>query len=265
MSSEVASDVILEEVDDHGVCVLTLNRPDTMNSMNGELVNAMAQTFYALDARDDVRVVVLTGAGDKAFCAGADLKERRDMSDAEVTQRLRDYRTTFRAIEQTGKPVICAINGYAFGGGLEIALACDLRLMAQETKIGLTETRLGIIPGAGGTQRLPRIVGVAKAKELIFTAKRLDADEALSIGLVNRVCPRESLLVEARVLGREIAQAAPIALAQAKTAIQRGVEVDLETGLEIEAQCYAVTIPTQDRMEGLEAFAEKREPEWKGR
>lgn len=265
MSSEIASDVILEETDDHGVCTLTLNRPDALNSMNGEVVNELANTFYAMNARDDVRAIILTGAGEKAFCVGADLKERRTMSDRDVEQRLRDYRTTFRAVETVNKPVVCAINGYAFGGGLELALACDLRVMAEATRIGLTETRLGIIPGAGGTQRLPRIVGVAKAKELIFTARRLSAEEALAIGLVNRVARGAELLSEARTLSREIAKAAPIALAQAKTAIQRGVEVDLETGLEIEAQCYAATIPTEDRQEGLEAFAEKREPEWQGK
>lgn len=265
MSAEIASDVILEQTDDDGICVLTLNRPDALNSMNGAMVNELANTFYAMNARDDVRVIVLTGAGKKAFCVGADLKERRTMSDAEIAQRLRDYRTTFRAIENANKPVIAAINGFAFGGGLEIALACDLRVMAEGTRIGLTETRLGIIPGAGGTQRLPRVVGVAKAKELIFTAKRLSAEEALSIGLVNRVAPAADLLDEARTLGREIARAAPIALEQAKIAIQRGVEVDLETGLEIEAQCYAVTIPTEDRLEGLDAFSQKRDPQWRGR
>ncbi len=265
MSHELASDVLLEEVDAEGICVLTINRPDALNAMDGELVGQLWHRFYTLDGRDDVRVIILTGAGDKAFCVGADLKERRGMSEAEVDQRLRDYRGTFRVIDTVSKPVICAINGYALGGGLEIALACDLRIMADEAVVGLTETRLGVIPGAGGTQRLPRIVGIAKAKELVFTAAKLDAAAALDIGLVNRVAPRANLLDAARTLAREIAKAAPISLRQAKIAMSRGIEVDLETGLEIEAQCYAATIPTEDRAEGLAAFAEKRAAVWKGR
>lgn len=265
MSDELASDVLIEEVDEHGVCVLTINRPQAMNSMDGELVGQLWHWFYQADGRDDVRVVILTAAGDRAFCVGADLKERKSMSDAEVAQRLRDYRGTFRVMESCTKPVICAINGYALGGGLEIALACDIRIMAEEAVVGLTELRLGVIPGAGGTQRLPRIVGIAKAKELLFTASKLGADEALRIGLVNRVAARADLLDAAREMAREITKAAPISLRQAKIAMSRGIEVDLETGLEIEAQCYGATIPTEDRLEGLAAFAEKREPRWTGR
>lgn len=264
MAEELASDV-LRRHDDDGVVTLTIERPDSLNTLNGELVDALWRTFYDLNFDDSARVVILTAAGEKAFCVGADLKERTAMSEAEVTRRIRDYRGCFDAISGLKKPVICAINGYALGGGLEIALACDLRLMAEETKVGLTETRLGIIPGAGGTQRLPRVVGVAKAKELIFTAKRLSADEALAIGLVNGIAPRAELMERAREMAREIAKAAPVALAQAKTAIDAGMQADIGTGLEIEAQCYAVTIPTEDRLEGLAAFAQKRAPVWKGK
>lgn len=265
MSDELASDVLLQEVDEHGVCLLTINRPDAMNAMDGELVGQLWHRFYQLDGQADVRVVILTASGDRAFCVGADLKERRTMSEADVEQRLRDYRGAFRVIETLGKPVICAINGFALGGGLEIALACDLRVMADEAVVGLTEARLGVIPGAGGTQRLPRVVGLAKAKELIFTGARLSATEALEIGLVNRIAPRAELLESARALALEICKAAPVSLRQAKVAMSRGMEVDLETGLEIEAQCYAATITTEDRLEGLTAFAEKRPPVWKGR
>jgi methylglutaconyl-CoA hydratase len=263
--TDESTSVLLEDVDSDGICVLTMNRPDAMNSLDGKLVSELWHRFYQLDGRDDVRVIILTGAGDRAFCVGADLKERKGMSPTEVEQRLRDYRGTFRAMENVNKPVICAINGYALGGGLEVALACDLRIMAHEAVVGLTETRLGIIPGAGGTQRLPRVVGLAKAKELVFTAARLPASEALAIGLVNRVAPREGLLEAAKDLAREISMAAPLALAQAKIAMSRGIEVDLETGLELEAQCYATTIKSEDRLEGLAAFAEKRPPQWKGR
>lgn len=187
------------------------------------------------------------------------------MSEVEVQQRLRDYRVAFRALETVNKPVICAINGYALGGGLEIALACDIRIVAEEAQVGLTELRLGIIPGAGGTQRLPRIVGVAKAKELIFRAARLSGSEAVAVGLASQAVPRANLLEAARSMAAEIAKSAPIALAQAKTAIANGTQVDLETGLELEAQAYGVTIATADRLEGLAAFAEKRAPSWQGK
>jgi enoyl-CoA hydratase/carnithine racemase len=265
MAEETASDVLLEEVDQHGICVLTINRPQAMNSLDGELVSALWHSFYALNGRADVRVIILTAAGERAFCVGADLKERKSMSEAEVAARLRDYRGAFRAIENVDKPVICGINGYALGGGLELALGCDLRVAAAEAVVGLTEARLGVIPGAGGTQRLPRVVGLAKAKELVFTGAKLTAAEAEAIGLVNRVVPREELLPACRTLATEIAKAAPISLSQAKIAMSRGIEVDLETGLELEAQCYAATLATEDRLEGLAAFAEKRSPEWKGR
>ena len=264
MGSENASNVLLEEVAD-GICTLTLNRPDAMNALNGPLVDSLWHAFWALNARDDVRVVILTAAGDRAFCVGADLKERSRMSESDVRQRLRSYRGTFRAIETLNKPVICAINGWALGGGLELALACDLRIVAQEAKVGLTELRLGVIPGAGGTQRLPRLVGAARAKELIFGAERLGADDAVRLGVVNRVAPRAELLDRTREWAREIAKAAPIALSQAKIAIASGLETDLETGLELEAQAYAVTIPTEDRLEGLAAFAEKRDPVWRNK
>ena len=257
--------VLLKDVDENGLCVLTIHRPDAMNSMNGALVAALRDTFNEIDQDPTVRVVVLTAGGEKVFCAGADLKERKTMSEAEVTQRIRDYKTAFDAIANVSKPVICAINGYAFGGGLEIALACDIRLVAKETSVGLTELALGIIPGAGGTQRLPRLIGASKAKELMFTARRLSGDEALAWGVVNHVVPRAELLAAAKALASEMLKAAPVAVAQAKRAIDSGLDADLSRGLEIEAECYAVVIPTEDRLEGLAAFAEGRKPVWKGR
>jgi len=263
MSAENASEVLLQTVED-GICTLTLNRPSVMNALNGALVERLRGTFAALDARRDVRVVILTGAGERAFCVGADLKERSGMTDGEVQQRLRDYRAAFRVIESVNKPVICAINGYALGGGLELALACDLRIVADEAQVGLTELRLGIIPGAGGTQRLARLVGSAKAKELIFGAERISATEAVRLGIANRSAPRDALLEHAHSWAEQLARSAPIALAQAKVAISAGIQTDLETGLAIEAQAYAVTIPTKDRREGLAAFVEKRDPVWHG-
>lgn len=265
MADKSTQSVLLKEVDEKGICLLTLNRPGAMNSLDGELVAALGQTFQDLSYDNDVRVVILTGAGERAFCAGADLKERRSMSEVDVRRRIDDYRRVFDEIAGCPKPVICAINGYAFGGGLELALACDIRLMSDQTQIGLTELRLGIIPGAGGTQRLTRLVGPAKAKELIFTASRLDAERAVGLGLVNQSASEEELLDQARQMAEQMLLSAPIALAQAKRAINTGGEVDLQSGLDIEALAYAVTVPTEDRQEGLKAFKEKRTPEFKGK
>ena len=212
----------------------------------------------------DVRVVILTGAGEKAFCAGADLKERRGMTDHEVKKTVRLIGSTVNEVEALPQPVIAALNGVAFGGGLELALACDLRIGALEASVGLTETSLAIIPGAGGTQRLPRLIGVGKAKELIFTSKRLTAEEAEAIGILEYVVPRTQLLEKALELAESIAKNAPLALIQAKTAINQGMEVDLATGLKIEELAYQSLIPTEDRLEGLRAFAEKRPPQYKG-
>jgi methylglutaconyl-CoA hydratase len=232
--------------------------------LNGALVSTLEQTFVALRHDPAVRVVVLTAVGD-VFCAGADLKERAGMSEREVADRIDHYGRAFGAIESLPKPVICAISGHAFGGGLELALACDLRLMREDVQVGLTELKLGIIPGAGGTQRLPRVVGVSKAKELIFTAARISAAEAVRIGLVTSAHSADTLVDSAIALGRQMLSCAPIALAQAKAAIDAGSEVDLATGLKIESRCYAITIPTEDRVEGLTAFREKRAPQFKGR
>lgn len=263
-NSTYECDVLDVEIEDY-VCTVTLDRPEAMNSMNGQLVDHLWHTFHSLRHDDDVRVVILTGAGEKAFCAGADLKERRQMSEAETRQRIDDYRGAFGAVDKLPKPTICAINGYAFGGGLEMALACDIRLVAEETKVGLTETKLGIIPGAGGTQRLPRLVGASKAKELIFTGRRLTGRRAAEIGLASEAYPVDELLEEARALAGEMTDSAPIAVEQAKRAIDAGMQCDLETGLEIESRAYMVTLPTEDRQEGLEAFRDKREPNFEGR
>jgi enoyl-CoA hydratase/carnithine racemase len=207
----------------------------------------------------------LHGAGERAFCAGADLKERAAMAPDEVTAFLGQLRRLNDGVAALRCPVIAAINGAAMGGGLELALACDLRLVAADASMGLTETSLAIIPGAGGTQRLPRIVGMARAKELIFTARRIDADEALRIGLVNEVVPRSRLLERAREIADEIAHNSPLAVAQAKRSVNRGIERPLEQALAIEQECYAPLLKTADRLEALKAFTEKRKPEFTGR
>ena len=256
--------LILEERQDR-VAVLTLNRPEVMNSFNFPMLRALKERVEALHFDPEVRVVIIAGAGPKAFCAGADLKERASMSDTQVREFIFTIRNLFTFIEYLNKPVIAAVNGIALGGGTELALACDIRIASATASLGLTETRLAIIPGAGGTQRLPRLIGRGKAKELIFTGRRVEAQEALQIGLVNKVCEPEALMDECKAMAAMICEAGPIAIQQAKYAINYGLEADLHTGLAIESNAYWVTIPSEDRLEGLRAFGEKRQPVYKGK
>jgi enoyl-CoA hydratase/carnithine racemase len=247
-----------------GVCTITLNRPGSMNSLNLRTVEALAAAVDALRSDRSVRVVVITGAGEKAFCSGADLKERATLSPDQVRRFIATIRNTFTAIEDLPQPVIAAVNGVALGGGTELLLACDLRVASERATLGLTEVRLAIIPGAGGTQRLPRLIGKGRAKELILTGRSIGAAEALAIGLVNRVVPADRLMEAARELAGEMLSAGPVALQQAKRAINQGCETDLATGLKLETAAYEAVIPTRDRAEGLAAFAEKRKPVYRG-
>ena len=255
--------VVLEERRDQ-VVVLTLNRPEAMNSFNFAMLHGLRDKVEAIQYDPEVRVVIITGAG-KAFCAGADLKERATLSEPQVREFIYTIRNLFSFIESLRVPVIAAVNGVALGGGTELVLACDLRIASSTASLGLTETRLAIIPGAGGTQRLPRLVGRGKAKELIFTGRRVDATEALQIGLVNQVSKPEALLDDALGMAGMICETGPIAIQQAKYAINHGLETDLHTGLAIESNAYWITIPTEDRLEGLTAFREKRKPVYKGK
>ncbi|MDL2269842.1 enoyl-CoA hydratase/isomerase family protein [Desulfosarcina sp. OttesenSCG-928-A07] len=248
-----------------GILCLTLNRPDVMNAFNWALLHALEAEVNRIRFESDIRVVIITGAGDKAFCSGADLKERATYTPDQVKIYIFTIRNLFTAIEELGKPVICAVNGIALGGGTELALASDIRIASTRAVMGLTETRLAVIPGAGGTQRLPRLVGRGKAKEMIFSGKRVDAAEALSIGLVNQVCEPEELMGAAWKMAAEFCKSGPIAVQQAKYAINHGMETDLGTGLAIESNAYWTCIPTEDRLEGLAAFREKRSPVFKGR
>ncbi|MFO7930122.1 MAG: enoyl-CoA hydratase-related protein [Thermodesulfobacteriota bacterium] len=245
--------------------VLTMNRPEMMNALNFDMLRSLKTQVESLRFDPEIRVVVITGAGEKAFSAGADLKERATLTDLQVRKFIHTIRNLLTDIESLNKPVISAVNGVALGGGTEIALASDLRVASMKASMGLTETRLAIIPGGGGTQRLPRLVGRGKAKELIFTGRRVDAKEALEIGLVNTICEPELLLEEALKMAESICEAGPIAIEQAKYAIDAGMETDLHTGLAIESNAYWITIPTQDRLEGLAAFREKRKPVYKGK
>jgi enoyl-CoA hydratase/carnithine racemase len=260
----MSAEVLLSR-EENGIVTLTLNRPEVMNSLNFELLHRLRDRIEQVRLRRDVRVILVAGAGEKAFCSGADLKERAGLSPDQVKEFIFTIRNLFTAIEHLNKPVIAAVNGVALGGGTELALACDIRVASTAATLGLTETRLAIIPGAGGTQRLPRLVGRGKAKELIFTGRRVDAAEALQIGLVNQVCAPEALMAECRRMAEMICETGPIAIEQAKHAINHGLETDLATGLAIESAAYWVTIPTEDRLEGLAAFREKRKPVYKGK
>jgi enoyl-CoA hydratase/carnithine racemase len=248
-----------------GVAVLTLNRPEVMNSFNFDLLFALRDAITDIRFNPNVRVVIITGTGTRAFCSGADLKERITLTAEEVKKFIYTIRSLFTDIENLNKPVIAAINGVALGGGTELLLACDIRIAASNAAMGLTEARLAIIPGAGGTQRLPRLIGRGKAKELIFTGRRVDAHEAVDIGLVNRICEPDDLMACARSMAAMICECGPIAVEQAKYAINAGLETDLHTGLAIESNAYWITIPTEDRLEGLTAFRDKRKPVYKGK
>jgi enoyl-CoA hydratase/carnithine racemase len=260
----MSDDVLLIDIKDQ-IATFTLNRPEIMNSFNFAQLRALRAAVDEVRFNPDVRVVIITGAGEKAFCAGADLKERITLSPSEVKQFIYTIRTLFTNIELLNKPVIAAVNGVALGGGTELALSCDIRIASDTASLGLTETRLAIIPGAGGTQRLPRLIGMGKAKELILTGRRVDAREALDIGLVNKICEPSKLMDTAREMAAMICECGPIAIEQAKYAINAGMQTDIHTGMAIESNAYWITIPTEDRLEGLTAFREKRKPVYKGK
>ncbi len=244
--------------------VWTIEGEARRNSITTALVSALNANLGRASGDRALRCVVVTGAGDKAFCAGADLKERARMSAEEVHAFHGGLRGALRGIEAAPQPVIAALNGAALGGGLELALACDLRVAADTAVVGLPEVSLGIIPGAGGTQRLARLVGVARAKDLVLTARRIGAAEALAMGLVSRVAPAARLLDEALALAEQVARNAPVSLRQAKRAIDGGFHLPLEEALDLENRMYQDCLGTKDRVEALRAFAEKRPPVFEG-
>ncbi|MDF2628557.1 MAG: enoyl-CoA hydratase/isomerase family protein [Symbiobacteriaceae bacterium] len=245
------------------VAEVALHNPERYNALSRQVVEELKEAAALLATAADVRAVIVHGGESKAFCSGADLKERQGMGDAQVYEMVHLLRETVTLYERLPMPVIAAVHGMAFGGGCELALACDIRLMSEDAQIGLTEVSWAIIPGAGGCIRLPQLVGPAVAKELIFTARKLTAAEALGIGLVNRVVAREELLPAAREMAVRIAAQGPLAVRAAKRAINGGLA--LGTGLALEWEAYQSILPTEDRQEGLRAFAEKRPPEYRGR
>ncbi len=251
------------KVENH-LAVVTINRPEQLNCFDYETLAQLEEVVDGIKLEKDIRVVIITGAGEKAFSAGADLRERRMLSEKEVRRNVSMIRDVFTKIEELPQPTIAAVNGYALGGGLELALVCDFRIAVKEAMVGLTEVSWGIIPGAGGTQRLSRLIGPSKAKELILTARKIDAYQAFELGLINKVVERSRLVDVSTELAEEIMKNAPLAVTQAKYAINYGSNVDVKTGLAIESKAYEVIIPSKDRIEALEAFKEKRQPNFKG-
>lgn len=255
---------LIVEVRDH-IARVTINRPSARNALskatNEELLSVAAQ----LGKDSDVRAVVLRGSGDKSFCAGADLKERKGVSAEETGPYVDAISGAINAWSRIPQPTLAVVNGFAFGGGMELAIACDLRIASDNALFGLTEVRLGIMPGAGGTQRLPRLIGVAAAKELILLGNRIDAARALELGLVSSVVPSAELDAKVDSILAELLLCAPRSTRMAKEAIDRGIEVGIDEGLRIERACYEQTLFTDDRNEGLLAFAEKRPPNYQGR
>jgi enoyl-CoA hydratase/carnithine racemase len=244
---------------------LILNRPEVLNALDNTLAQELSAACEALSSDDQVWVIILRGAGERAFCAGADLKARAGFSTADWAAQRALFRGLFARLRAVPQPMIAAVHGYALGGGTELALLSDFVVAAEDAVFGLTEVSLGIIPGGGGTQNLPRMIGPNRAKELIFTARHISASEAHTFGLVNHVVPRPELLSTATALANEIMKNSPFAVREVKWAIDRGVDLPFEDGLEREHEAYMRAIASQDRAEGIAAFNEKRRPQFKGR
>jgi len=248
-----------------GVATITLDRPERLNALNRNLVEELDQALDQVEKDDTVRVLVITGAGEKAFAAGADINEFTGLTGPDALRHMEKIQQVFLKIERLSKPVIAAVNGYALGGGLELMMACDIAYASETASFGQPEINLGIIPGAGGTQRLPRLVGKMRAKELILTGERITAAEAYRIGLVNRVVPPGELMDEVRKLCQKLKSKGAVALKLAKAAIEEGSNIPLQEGMAIEAKAEAICFSTEDKEEGVAAFLEKRQPSFKGR
>ena len=255
--------ILFEKKD--GIATITINRPEALNALNEQAIPEILVSLEDAEKDENVRVIVISGAGEKSFCAGLDLKSVKDISVIKAVETSKLGQKLTLLLEELGKPVIAAINGYALGGGLELAMACDIRIASENARIGQTEVNVGLIPGWGGTQRLPRFVGKGIAKELIFTGKVIDAKTAERIGLVNLVVPPENLKSAVEELAKVIMSKPPIAIKLAKELINNSIETDQRTGLTHEAEAFGILSSTEDYTEGVSAFIEKRKPQYKGK
>jgi len=255
---------IITQLVDGTIGLITLNRPDAANALNMLMGQELLAAVHAAEADDAVRVIILTGSGRKAFCAGADLKERKGMNKEQWHAQHLAFEKALRSITYCRKPVIAAVNGAAYGGGMELALACDFIYAAKTAKFALTEATLGIMPGMGGTQNLPRAIGVRRAKEYMFLGKVFDADEGYGLGLINRTCPPDLLMQDAVSVALAIAGNAPLSVRAIKAAVNEGISEPLHQALETELRHYNRLLETNDRHEGINAFNEKRKPRFAG-
>ena len=256
-------EVVLKRIDGH-VATLTINRPDKLNALNIETRSRMVQELDELAKNDDIRVVVITGAGDKAFIAGADISEFEGRSPVDQYRVMTDS-SVFLAVDQFPKPTIAAINGFCLGGGCELAMACDIRIASEKAKLGQPEINLGLLPGGGGTQRLPRLVGMGAALKLLYTGDFIRADEALRIGLVDEVVPAGDVAARAKELAEAIAAKSPVALRLIKQAVRTSMRTPLDEGLRQEVSLFALAFASEDMKEGVDAFLNKRKPNFTGR
>jgi enoyl-CoA hydratase len=257
------NNILLEK--ENGIAVLTINRPKVLNALNGETLQEIDAAMEQLGNDDEVRVVIITGAGDKAFVAGADIAFMQTLKPLEARNFSRLGQKVFSKIENLSKPVIAAVNGFALGGGCELSMACDIRIAAENAKLGQPEVNLGVIAGFGGTQRLTRLVNPGMAKEILFTADMYDAEAAHRMGLVNHVVPTGELMNFCKNMANRIAARGPVAVQLTKEAINDGLEMDLEKGFAHEADLFGVVFSTEDRDEGISSFLGKKKPEFKGR
>ena len=248
-----------------GIATITLNRPEALNAFSKEVIEEILKALEDVKADENTRVVILTGAGEKAFSAGADIKAMKGMNALKARELSLMGEKLCDALENLEKPVIAAINGYALGGGLEVAMACDIRIASENARMGQTEINIGLIPGWGGTQRLTRLIGKTKAKELIFTGKIVDAKTAEQLGIVNMVVPTEKFREAVQQFAVELASKAPVALKVAKALINKGSEISLDAAIALEREGFGVVASTEDLQEGVSAFIEKRKPTFKGK
>ncbi|MFG6147529.1 enoyl-CoA hydratase/isomerase family protein [Halobacillus sp. B23F22_1] len=255
---------VIEEHKSDSIVVIELNRPEAMNSLNTKMSEELIDCLRTLKNRNDTRVLILTGSGEKSFCAGADLKERKGMSNQQWKEQHDCFEEAYDQLRNFPFPTIAMVNGFALGGGMEMVLSCDLRYISEDAKMGLPEVTLGIIPGVGGTQLLPRTISVNKAKEFLFRGNHISSQQALETGIANDVFNKEDLYAHTLEVAKEIARNAPLSLKALKKSVNLGTETDLTTALSIELDQYYTCANSKDRQEGIKAFNEKRNPLWQG-